>query len=133
MDFQSNRNRSSKTLGLIQSQITFDKTSIVGLVIWMVCILYSSLKSAQKVSEVTMPDVEKPGTFYRSIIFLFAAQKSYACHRLLAQHTSIRKWHFGRACGCTCVPHFFLLFFSIKTTGINRTIRRTRFVKTHHS
>lgn len=41
------------------NKITFDKTSIVGLIIWMVCILYSSLKSASKVSEITMPDVEK--------------------------------------------------------------------------
>lgn len=42
-------------------QITFDKTSIVGLIIWMVCLLYSSLKSASKVSEITVPDTEKPG------------------------------------------------------------------------
>lgn len=41
------------------SKITFDKTSIVGLVIWMVCLLYSSLKSASKVSELTVPDIEK--------------------------------------------------------------------------
>ncbi|XP_031637312.1 probable serine incorporator isoform X2 [Contarinia nasturtii] len=41
------------------SKITFDKTSIVGLIIWMVCLLYSSLKSASKVSEITVPDVEK--------------------------------------------------------------------------
>jgi len=34
-----------------KTKISFDKTSIVGLIIWMVCILYSSLKSASKVSE----------------------------------------------------------------------------------
>lgn len=45
-------------------QITFDKTSIVGLVIWMVCLLYSSLKSASKVSELTVPDIEKQGKFH---------------------------------------------------------------------
>lgn len=44
-----------------RSKITFDKTSVVGLIIWMVCILYSSLKSASKVSELTMPDIEKQG------------------------------------------------------------------------
>lgn len=44
-----------------KSKITFDKTSLVGLIIWMVCILYSSLKSASKVSELTMPDIEKQG------------------------------------------------------------------------
>lgn len=71
MNLHSTRVRWRKTIGFIQSQITFDKTSIVGLVIWMVCILYSSLKSAQKVSEVTMPDVEKPGTFYRFNFFFF--------------------------------------------------------------
>ncbi|XP_055309644.1 probable serine incorporator isoform X2 [Sitodiplosis mosellana] len=41
------------------SKITIDKTSIVGMIIWMVCLLYSSLKSASKVSELTVPDVEK--------------------------------------------------------------------------
>lgn len=44
-------------------QITFDKTSIVGLIIWMICLLYSSLKSASKISEITVPDIEKQGKF----------------------------------------------------------------------
>lgn len=44
-----------------KTKITFDKTSLVGLIIWMMCILYSSLKSASKVSEITMPDIEQQG------------------------------------------------------------------------
>lgn len=30
----------------------------------MICLLYSSLKSASKVSEITVPDIEKQGKFY---------------------------------------------------------------------
>lgn len=51
---------------MIHFQITFDKTSIVGLIIWMVCLLYSSLKSASKVSELTVPDIEKQGKFWNA-------------------------------------------------------------------
>lgn len=40
---------------------TFDKTSIIGLVIWILCILYTSLRSASKVAEVAIPDPEKQG------------------------------------------------------------------------
>lgn len=52
-----------------RSKVTFDRTSLVGLIIWMVCILYSSLKSATKVSELSMPDMEKQGkSFVHSMI-----------------------------------------------------------------
>lgn len=43
-----------------KSKISIDKTSLIGLVIWMACILYSSLRSATKVSELK-PDVENHG------------------------------------------------------------------------
>uniref|UniRef100_A0A0K8TPS3 Putative conserved plasma membrane protein n=1 Tax=Tabanus bromius TaxID=304241 RepID=A0A0K8TPS3_TABBR len=42
-----------------KSKVTFDTTSIIGLIIWMLCVLYSSLRSASKVAEVTMPDAER--------------------------------------------------------------------------
>lgn len=41
------------------SKVTFDTSSIVGLIVWMVCILYSSLRSASKVAGI--PDIEKQG------------------------------------------------------------------------
>lgn len=51
-------------LGIIgdgDNKVTFDKTSIVGLVVWMFCILYSSLRSANAVSSISQPDPEKQG------------------------------------------------------------------------
>lgn len=41
--------------------MTFDTSSIVGLVVWILCILYSSLRSASRVAGI--PDVEKQGNF----------------------------------------------------------------------
>lgn len=53
----------------------------------MVCLLYSSLKSASKVSELTVPDVEKQGTyaclhapfilFHFMCLFIFARYKRW--------------------------------------------------------
>jgi hypothetical protein len=37
-----------------QSRIAFDKESIIGLIIWFSCVLYSSLRSASKSSKLTM-------------------------------------------------------------------------------
>lgn len=51
-------------LGIVgdgQNKVTFDKTSIIGLVIWILCVLYTSLRSASKVAQVAMPDPEKQG------------------------------------------------------------------------
>lgn len=51
-------------MGIIGDQnnkVSMDKTSIVGLVIWMCCILYSSLRSANAVSSLTNPDPERQG------------------------------------------------------------------------
>jgi len=42
---------------------SIDKTSIVGLVIWMLCILYSSLRSANAVSSISQPDPERQGLY----------------------------------------------------------------------
>lgn len=38
------------------SQMGFDKESIVGLIVWMCCVLYSSLRSASNSSKITMSD-----------------------------------------------------------------------------
>jgi hypothetical protein len=40
-------------------KVTFDKTSIIGLVVWILCVLYSSLRSASKVAQIGLPDPEK--------------------------------------------------------------------------
>lgn len=45
-----------------KTKVSFDKTSIVGLVIWMFCILYSSLRSANAVSALSAPDPERQGS-----------------------------------------------------------------------
>lgn len=49
------------------NKTNFDKTSIIGLVIWILCILYSSLRSASKVAQVAIPDPEKQGKDSRFI------------------------------------------------------------------
>jgi hypothetical protein len=57
-------------MGLISNsdhtKVTFDKTSIIGLIIWMICILYSSLRSASAVASVVQ-DPEKQGKLFTSI------------------------------------------------------------------
>lgn len=52
---------------------TYDKTSLVGLIIWMFCILYSSLRSASAVSSLTNSDPERQGksSFFSFILLLF--------------------------------------------------------------
>lgn len=53
-------------LGIIgdeKNKVSFDKTSLVGLVIWMFCILYSSLRSANAASSLTQPDPERQGLY----------------------------------------------------------------------
>lgn len=40
------------------NKITFDHTAIIGLIIWMLCVLYSSLRSASKVAKIVTPDAE---------------------------------------------------------------------------
>uniref|UniRef100_A0A1B0CM63 Uncharacterized protein n=1 Tax=Lutzomyia longipalpis TaxID=7200 RepID=A0A1B0CM63_LUTLO len=52
-------------LGIVgehSNKVTFDKTSIIGLIIWMFCVLYSSLRSASQVARVANPDPEKQAT-----------------------------------------------------------------------
>lgn len=57
-------------IGQSDNKVTFDKTSIVGLVIWMFCVLYSSLRSANAVSSISQPDPEKLGkTFVHAFRF----------------------------------------------------------------
>uniref|UniRef100_A0A182Y6F6 Serine incorporator n=1 Tax=Anopheles stephensi TaxID=30069 RepID=A0A182Y6F6_ANOST len=52
-------------LGIIgekSSKVHFDKTSIVGLVIWLLCILYSSLRSASNVSKSDIEEQAEDGS-----------------------------------------------------------------------
>jgi serine incorporator 1/3 len=55
---------------------SIDKTSIVGLVIWMFCILYSSLRSASAASALSplASDPERQGLFYFNFLATFLAQ-----------------------------------------------------------
>lgn len=53
-------------LGIIdeKNKVSFDKASLIGMVIWMLCILYSSLRSANAVSSLThTADPERQGLF----------------------------------------------------------------------
>lgn len=50
-------------MGDHKTKVTFDKTAIIGLVIWMLCVLYSSLRSASKVAKIVTPDSEMHGKF----------------------------------------------------------------------
>uniref|UniRef100_A0A182LV87 Serine incorporator 1 n=1 Tax=Anopheles culicifacies TaxID=139723 RepID=A0A182LV87_9DIPT len=46
-------------LGIIgekSNKVHFDKTSIIGLIIWLLCILYSSMRSASNVSQFSDPE-----------------------------------------------------------------------------
>ncbi|XP_018046995.1 PREDICTED: probable serine incorporator isoform X2 [Atta colombica] len=40
----------------IKNRVTFDKESIIGLMIWFSCVLYSSLRTASKSSKITMSE-----------------------------------------------------------------------------
>ncbi|XP_029177106.1 probable serine incorporator isoform X2 [Nylanderia fulva] len=40
----------------VQNRVTFDKESIIGLIIWFSCVLYSSLRTASKSSKITMSE-----------------------------------------------------------------------------
>jgi serine incorporator 1/3 len=52
-----------------QKKVTFDWTSIVGLIVWMLCVLYSSLRSASKVASVAMPDTENQSKLEFCVLF----------------------------------------------------------------
>lgn len=43
------------------NKIVFDKTSIVGLIIWTACVMYSSLRSASTASALKLPEYESQG------------------------------------------------------------------------
>ncbi|XP_018315972.1 probable serine incorporator isoform X2 [Mycetomoellerius zeteki] len=40
----------------VNAHVTFDKESIIGLIIWFSCVLYSSLRTASKSSKITMSE-----------------------------------------------------------------------------
>lgn len=39
-----------------RNRVAFDKESIIGLIIWFSCVLYSSLSTASKSSKITMSE-----------------------------------------------------------------------------
>lgn len=39
-----------------RNRVAFDKESIIGLIIWFSCVLYSSLRTASKSSKITMSE-----------------------------------------------------------------------------
>lgn len=43
------------------SKVTFDTTNIIGLVVWLLCILYNCISSAVEVSKITHDNSEKRG------------------------------------------------------------------------
>ncbi|XP_028050922.1 probable serine incorporator isoform X3 [Monomorium pharaonis] len=43
-------------LSSAQNRVTFDKESIIGLIIWFSCVLWSSLRTASKSSKITMSE-----------------------------------------------------------------------------
>ncbi|XP_008210220.1 serine incorporator 1 isoform X4 [Nasonia vitripennis] len=53
-----------------QNQMAFDKESIIGLVIWFSCVLYSSLRTASKSNRITMSEnvlIQDNGADYVSV------------------------------------------------------------------
>ncbi|XP_011689854.1 PREDICTED: probable serine incorporator isoform X2 [Wasmannia auropunctata] len=53
-----------------QNRIAFDKESIIGLIIWFSCVLYSSLRTASKSSKITMSEnvlVQDNGADYTAV------------------------------------------------------------------
>lgn len=53
------------------SKVTFDTTNIIGLVVWMLCILYNCISSAVEVSKINN-DGEKRGEYVEIIVcFIF--------------------------------------------------------------
>lgn len=44
------------------SKVTFDTTNIIGLVVWLLCILYNCFSSAVEVSKINNDNSEKRGT-----------------------------------------------------------------------
>ncbi|XP_070155900.1 probable serine incorporator isoform X3 [Polyergus mexicanus] len=53
-----------------QNRVTFDKESIIGLIIWFSCVLYSSLRTASKSSKITMSEnvlVQDNGADYTTV------------------------------------------------------------------
>ncbi|KMQ93022.1 putative serine incorporator-like isoform 1 protein [Lasius niger] len=54
----------------VQNRVTFDKESIIGLIIWFSCVLYSSLRTASKSSKITMSEnvlVQDNGADYTTV------------------------------------------------------------------
>jgi len=49
------------------TRVTFDTTNIIGLVVWLLCILYNCISSAVEVSKITQDNSEKRGRCFVSI------------------------------------------------------------------
>ena len=54
------------------SKVTFDTTNIIGLIVWMLCILYNCISSAVEVSKINNTE-EKRGKFIVSNFFPFSS------------------------------------------------------------
>lgn len=52
------------------SKVTFDTTNIIGLIVWLLCILYNCISSAVEVSKITHDSSEKRGKIL----------SAYPCH-----------------------------------------------------
>lgn len=63
------------------TQMGFDKEGIIGLIVWVACVLYSSLRSASKSSKITMSEhvlVKDNGAGEKIIDFLvFSDMRGY--------------------------------------------------------
>lgn len=55
-------NTTAATMAAHNSKVTFDTTNIIGLVVWLLCILYNCISSAVEISRVNN-DGEKRGEF----------------------------------------------------------------------
>lgn len=51
-----------------KTRVTFDKTAIIGLMIWMACIFYSSLRSASQAARIVTSDSEMKGEQLFSVL-----------------------------------------------------------------
>lgn len=51
------------------SKVTFDTTNIIGLVVWLLCILYNCFSSAVEVSKINNDNSEKRGKWKIKSIF----------------------------------------------------------------
>lgn len=64
-------------IGDDKNKVSFDKTSLIGMIVWMFCILYSSLRSANAVSSISQPDPERQGLSFFFILCFVCFEKLF--------------------------------------------------------